>query len=138
MVRIKLDQETFGLSSIIERQTKARVKDVFKEDDTIYVIVASGEIGKVIGKGGITIKKLQERFGKKIRAIEFAGSVEKFVANVIAPIKVEEIVIEGEEVHIKDSQKKTKSLLIGRDGKNLKLINRAVKRFYNVEVKVIK
>jgi transcription termination/antitermination protein NusA len=135
-MRIKLDQETFGLSSIIERQTKARVKDVFKEDDTIYVIVAPGEIGKIIGKGGITIKKLQDSLGKKVRAIEYSDSVERFVGNIIAPVRVEEIVKDGEIVFLKDSQKKIKSLLIGRDGRNLRLINRAVRRFYNVEVKV--
>src|SRR3990167_7969844 len=137
MNRIKLDHELFGLSSIIENKTHARLKDVFKEEEIIYVIVAPGEMGKILGKGGETIKRLQQQFGKRIKAIEYNDSVEIFIKNIIFPLTAEEIVQDDSVVYIKDSQKKTKSLLIGRNGRNLKLINRAVKRFFNLEVKVL-
>jgi len=125
------------LSSLLENRTHARIKDVFRDEEIIYVIVAPGEMGKILGKGGETIKRLQQQLGKRIKAVEFNDAVEMFVKNIIFPLKVEEIIQEGLVVLIKDSQKKTKSLLIGRNGRNLKLINRAVKRFFNVEVKVI-
>ncbi len=49
-----------------------------------------------------------------------------------------EIKEEAGDVIIRDDNKKTKSLLIGREGRNLKLLNRAVRRFFSVnEVKVI-
>jgi transcription termination/antitermination protein NusA len=136
MGRLKLDSENFGLSSMIERMTHAHVKDCFKEDGVLYVIVAAGEMGKILGKKGVIIKKLQESMGFKIKVIEFQDEVVKFVKNVVYPVKVEEIIQDNEIIYLKDSQKKTKSLLIGREGKNLKLINRAVKRFFNVEVKI--
>jgi NusA-like KH domain protein len=136
MGRLKLDSEIFGLSSMIERMTHSRVKDCFKDNDTLYVIVASGEMGKILGKKGIIIKKLQEKVRLKIKVMEYQDKVTQFVKNVIYPIKVEEIVEENGVVFLKDSQKKTKSLLIGREGRNLRLINRAVKRFFNVEVKI--
>ena len=95
-------------------------------------------MGKAIGKGGANIKKIQTELGKKIRIIEFRDNMIDFVKNVIYPLKVAEVVEEENIVYIKDPNKKTKSLLIGRDGKNLKLINRAVKRFFSVDdVKVI-
>lgn len=126
-----------GLSSIIENRTQARIKDIFKDEETIYVIVAPGEMGKILGKGGESIKRLQQQFNRRIKAIEYNDSVLIFVRNIIYPITVEEIVQEGLIVYIKDPQKKTKSLLIGRNGRNLKLINRAVRRFFDVEVKVV-
>ena len=136
MGRLKLDSEIFGLSSMVERITHARVKDCFKEEGVLYVIVAPGEMGKVLGKKGVVIKKLQEKIGLKVKVIEYRNDVKSFVRNVIWPVKVEEIVEEGDVIYLKDSQKKTKSLLIGREGRNLRLINRAVKRFFNMEVKI--
>jgi transcription termination/antitermination protein NusA len=126
-----------GLSSLMEKLTRVRVKDCFKEEDTIYFVVDSGQLGKVIGKGGSNIKKLQTELGKKVRVFEYRDDVIDFVKNVIYPARVAEIVEEDGFVLIKDGNRKTKSMLIGRNGKNLALINRAVKRFFNKEVKVV-
>ena len=137
MGRVKLDQEILGLSNLFERETRARVMDCFRDGDAIFFIVAAGQIGKAIGKGGVNIKKLQNSTGKKIRIIEYQDKVESFVKNVIYPVNVQEIVLEGNTLFIRDSSKKTKSLLIGRNGINLQRIKRAVQRFYTVdEVKV--
>ena len=137
MKRLILDQEALGLSTLMERITRARVKDCFKDEDTIYFVVAVGELGKAIGKGGSNIKKAQQELGKRIKVIEYRDNAVDFVRNVIYPLKVEEIVEEEDAVIIKDSSRKTKSALIGRGGKNLQLINRAVKRFFNKEVRVV-
>ena len=122
----------------MERITRARVKNCFLEENIVYFIVARGDLGKAIGKGGINIKKAQEKIGKKIKVIEYSDKVEGFIKNLIYPLKVEEIIQESERViFIKDPSKKTKSLLIGRDGKNLSFINKVVQRFFNVEVRVV-
>jgi N utilization substance protein A len=137
MARLILDQETLGLSSLMERLTGAKVKDCFKNEEVIYFVVGIGELGKAVGKQGVNIKRVQEELKKRIRIIEYRDSVVEFIKNIIYPTRVEEVVQQDNLVLIKDSSKKTKSLLIGRDGRNLKLINRAVKRFFNVDVKVV-
>ncbi len=140
MVRLKLDLETTGFSTIVERMTGARVKDCFRDDadEIIYFVVSYGQLGKALGKGGSNIKLIQERFNKKVKIIEYRNTVIGFVKNVIYPLKVESIEQrEDGSIVIKDSNKKTKGLLMGRQGKNLKLLNRAVKRFFNVtDVKI--
>ena len=137
MGRLKLDTDTLGLGTIMERITRTRVKDCFKEEDTVYFVVGSGELGKAVGKGGSNIKKVQEELGKKIKVIEFRSNIADFVKNIIYPLKVEQVIEEEGIVKIKESSKKTKSLLIGLGGKNLKLINRAVKRFFNVSEVIV-
>jgi len=138
LARLKLDQDALGLSSLMEKITRVRVKDCFKDDDdeTIYFIVHRGEMGKALGKGGANIKKVQQVLDKKIRVIEYNDDLVAFVKNVIYPVEVEEINVDNNTVIIKDSRKKTKSLLIGRESRNLNIIKRAVRRFFNVEVKV--
>ncbi len=138
-MRIKLDQDALALSSILERIAGVQVKDSFmdEEGETIYFIVASGELGKAIGKGGMNIKRLSEELGKRIRITEYRDNVIEFIRGFIYPATVAEVVQEGNDILIKDESRKTKSLLIGRGGKNIKLLNRAVKRFFSInEVKV--
>ena len=139
MSRLKLDSDALGLSSVVERVTHVKVKDCFKDDEgeTLYFIVGVGEVGKAIGKGGVNIRQLQMEFNKRVRIIEHSEDVVLFVRNVIYPLVVEEIVEQGSELIIKDSNKKTKSLLIGRDSKNLRVISRAVKRFFPLDVRVM-
>ncbi|MBI2572373.1 NusA-like transcription termination signal-binding factor [Candidatus Woesearchaeota archaeon] len=136
--RLKLDQDLLALSMIVERQTGVQVKDCFKDDvDTLYFVVAQGQIGKAVGKGGANIKGLQQNLNKNVRFIEYREPASEFIRSIIYPITIEEIKEEGGIVTLKDSNRKTKSLLIGREGRNLQLLNRAVKRFFNVEVKVV-
>lgn len=138
MTRLILNQETMGLSSLMERITKAKVKDCFTaEEGTIYFVVAPGELGKAIGKGASNIKRLQHELQRKIRVIEYSDNVVEFVKNIIYPLRVQSVKEEQDTVVIQETNKKAKSLLIGRQGRNLKLINRAVKRFFPHEIKVI-
>ena len=95
-----------------------------------------GEIGKAIGKSGMNIKRVQDELHKKIKVVEFRDHVNDFIKNLIYPLAVERIVEEQDSFILQDSSRKTKGLLIGRDGKNLKFINRAVQRFFGKEVKV--
>lgn len=139
MKRLILDPEAFGLSSVMERLTRARVKDCFKDEgeEVIYFVVAPGHLGKAVGKGGANIKNVQQELGKRIKVIEYNDNVIKFVKNIIYPLTVEEIIEQEDAIVVKDSSKKTKSILIGRNEKNLRMINRAVQRFFNKEVKIV-
>jgi len=126
-----------GLSNLMEKFTRAKVKDCFTDEEgVIFFVVAPGELGKAIGKGGSNIQKLQGELQRKIKIIEYSDDPAEFVKNIIYPLRVQGINKESEAIIIKDTNKKAKSLLIGRQGRNLKLINRAVKRFFNLEVKV--
>src|SRR3989338_2880361 len=138
MVRLKLDLDVLSISSIVEHLIKVKVKDCFEEDDTLYVVVDPGQLGKAIGKGGVVIKKAQQQLNKKMRMIEYSDNLANFVQNIIYPLRVEQVVEENGIILIKDSDRRVKSQIIGRDGKNLALIKRAVQRFFPVQdVKVV-
>lgn len=137
MTRLKLDQELLGISSVIEKLTGVYVKDCFREEDTIYIVVNPGQLGKAVGKGGVVIKRVQFQLRKNVRVMEFHESAVEFVRNVIYPLAVEEILEQEGQIIIRDSSRKVKSQLIGRDGKNLAVVKRAVQRFFpGKEVKV--
>jgi N utilization substance protein A len=147
MARLKLDPETLSLSSVLERITHSPLKDCFiDENDLIHVVVPPGEMGRALGKGGSNARRITQETGKRVKFTEFSDDVSTFIRNFIYPLQVESIEIasgspsnssEPGEVIIRDSSKKTKSLLIGREGKNLNTLTRAVKRFFNVDIKIV-
>lgn len=137
MSKVVYDQEILGLMNLISSLTRARVKDCFKENDVFYCIVEKGEIGKAIGKKGINIQRLGQMLKRRVRMIEYGTTPAELVANLIYPTKVEEIREQEKIVEIVGGNKQTKSMLIGRDSKNLKFLNRVVQRFFDVEVKVV-
>ncbi len=136
MGRIKLDQDSAGFSAVMEKMTGALVKDCFQEGSTVYFIVAPGNLGKAVGRKGSNCRKVQERLGKSVRVIEYSSTPARFVENCIYPLAVEQIVEEQGSIVIKESQRKIKGAIIGRNGTGLKVLNRAVRRFFGKDVKV--
>jgi len=135
--KVILDQEALGLSLLFEKMTRAKVVDCFQDGEVICFVVSAGEMGKALGKNASNLHRLQQEFAKRVKLIEYNENLIWFVQNVIYPLKVEEIIPGEGTITLKDSNKKTKGLLIGRDGKNLLLTKRAVKRFFNVDVVVV-
>ncbi|MCK5282913.1 MAG: NusA-like transcription termination signal-binding factor, partial [Nanoarchaeota archaeon] len=108
-----------------------------REGQLIF-IVQQGYIGKAIGKKASNIKKLERILNKKIRIIEFSDDLERFIRNVIMPLKVKQIDIEEKIVTITSPDSQTRGFLIGRAAVNLRGFESIVKRYYDVdEIKVV-
>ena len=135
--RLKINLDDFAYSNVMERISRAKVKDSIKGEEIMYFILYPGNLRKAIGKNGENLKKAQEKFSMRIKFVEYSDDCSKFIRNFIYPLKVEEIDTSGEEILIKDSNRKTKSLLIGRNARNLKVLNEVVGRYFSKTVKVI-
>ena len=79
-------------------------------------------IGSCVGQKGMRIANVMSELGEeKIDIIEWADSVEEFVANALGPAQVEKVQIPEEgvaKVHLYDEQL---SLAIGKDGQNVRI-----------------
>jgi N utilization substance protein A len=93
-------------------------------------VVANSEnvdpIGSCVGQRGSRIQTIiNEVGGEKIDIIEYNDDAAKFIANSLAPAKIEEVGLDHETKHatiIVDSEQL--SLAIGRDGQNVRLAAR--------------
>lgn len=150
---VKLDLRLMGFITTFENITRAKVKDVFfDKNDILVFIVKQGEIGKAIGKKGFNIKKISSVLKKRIKVIEFNNSVDRFVKNILLPLKVdtEKSVISGAtdsnkpvgvfskkyKVIIKCSSRQDKGIVIGRDKTNLNALKELVSKFFDAEISV--
>ncbi len=137
---MKLDINSLQRMSLFERITKAQIKDCFEDELTkqVVFVVQPAQIGKALGKKAANVKKLQQAFNRKIKIVEYNPNVEKFVGNLIFPLKAEEISSEGGVITVKGPDTKTKGLLIGRNAQTLRNIEKTVKRYFKIEeIKVI-
>jgi N utilization substance protein A len=88
--KIKLSMDDIGFITIFENITGASVKDciVDKEKEKITFVVFEGQAGIAIGKGGMNIRKLEEKLKRKIEVLEFSQDPVKFVSNIFRPIQL--------------------------------------------------
>ena len=137
MVRLKLDQKDLAYTTLLEQLSGAQVKDCFQNEQVVYFVISPGDMGRAIGKKGMHIKRLEKEFKKKVKMVEYDEDVRVFVARLIAPLLVKDISLQEQYVVLKPEQRKTKSLLIGRDAKHLHLLERGLLRLYQRQIKII-
>ena len=137
-MKIKFDINIMKFISLFESVTRASVKDCIQEECRLVFVVNPGEIAKAIGKGGSNIKRIEGMIKKKIKIIEFNPELVEFVRNVVAPLKVSDVVEEEGTVTITPVDSQTRGLLIGRGAVNLRGFENIIKRYFEIkEVKVV-
>jgi N utilization substance protein A len=137
-MNITLDKSSIGLISSFSASTKSKVKDMIEDNGLIIFVVEQGELFRALGKKGANVKKLSQKLNKRIKVVEYSPDVKTFIINMIYPLKVAEITQEGGIITLHGDDIKTKGLLIGRNARNLRLLERVVKRYFDVdEIKVV-
>jgi N utilization substance protein A len=128
--KILFDNETLQTMSLFSQITGVPLKDCFYEENRITFVVFPLSIRKALGKEASNIKRLEIKFGKRIRIVEYNEELVKFVKNMILPFRVDEIVLDGDVVTLKSDDLKTKSLIIGKNARNLRALESYVKRYF--------
>lgn len=85
---LEIAKELYRLS-----QDNKAIKDVkfnrsLNVGNMIIILVESGEIGSIIGKGGNVIRGLSKKLNKKIRVIEESKDIKKVASDLLYPAKV--------------------------------------------------
>ena len=137
--RIKLSIEDIGLITSFENLTGASVKDciVDKDKNKITFIVAEGQAGIAIGKGGMNIKRFENKLKKKIEVLEFSQDPIKFVTNIFRPIKLR-------NAYVAEKSDGTKVMYVSPSKENVgmmrakaKSAKELVKRYFDIDEIVI-
>lgn len=138
MSKILFDNELIKIMSLFTQITRVPVKDCFFDDTKVTFIIASGGIRQALGQGNNNLRKLEDRFRKKIRIVEFQPDLAKFIRNMILPCKVDDIfVLDDQTVILKSEDQKTKGLIIGKHARNLRALETNVRRYFS-DLKEIK
>lgn len=129
-MKVTLDQNTIQSINLFQTLTGSSVVDCLVEEDCIYFVVADGQYGLTVGKNGVKIKNAERVFKKPIKVFEYSEDLEGFIRKLIP--ETEEISGKGKLIFIKVSQK-DKPKVVGKAGKNIKIVNRFLQRLFDVE-----
>jgi N utilization substance protein A len=134
-MEVKFDTEAIRLVTLFENLTGAPVKDCIVDNsaNTIYFVIGEGKVGMAIGKNGSRIKNVENLVGKNIKIFEFSRDLTTFIKNIIPQVTSIKTRTENERTIVEiNVEKKDKALIIGRDGKNLKIYKEILQRSHGI------
>ncbi|MBI1978455.1 MAG: NusA-like transcription termination signal-binding factor [Candidatus Aenigmarchaeota archaeon] len=138
---VTLDTETIRLITLFENVTGTGVKDclVDSQNNTAYFVIEEGWLGKAIGKNGSIVKRTEGLIKKGVKIFEFSGDLERFVRNLIPQATATKFRNEDGKIVVDVwVGKSDKAIVIGRDGKNLKVFKELLQRSHNVNEVVVR
>ena len=93
--KIKLTPDELRLISLFQTISSASARDCIVDDkmERVIFIVNKGQMGLAIGKGGATIKQLQNVVAKKVELVEYSDDASEFIRNILNSEMVNEIKI---------------------------------------------
>jgi NusA-like KH domain protein len=137
-VKTVYDIELIKIINLFEQVTHARVKEAFYMKEVLTFIVFEGDKFKALGKNLSNLHKMEQMLQKKVKIVEFNAEAVKFIANLIYPYRVENIVQNDKVITISDQDAKTKGLIIGSKAQNLRMYEGVVKKYFEIEeIKVV-
>ncbi len=128
-MKVTLDQNMIQSINLFQTLTGASVVDALSENDELYFVIAPGQYGSTVGRNGSKIKNAERVFKKNIKVLEFSENLEEFLRNIMP---VQEISIKDKIVTVK-IKPSDKAKVIGRSGKNIKIMNKFLQRLFDME-----
>ena len=136
--KIKLTSDELRLISLFQGITSAVARDCVVDEkmDRVIFIVNKGQMGLAIGKGGTTIRQLQNVVGKKVELVEYSDDPSEFIRNILNTEMINEIKIndkiDGTRQAIVIVDAKKKGVVVGREGRNAEKARLLAKRYFQI------
>jgi N utilization substance protein A len=137
-MEIKLTSDELRLLSLFQSITSATARDCIVDEkmDRVIFVVNKGQMGLAIGKGGSTIKQLQNVVTKKIELVEYSDDPAEFIRNMLNADMVNEVRItdrpDGTRQAIVMVDQKKKGAVVGREGRNAEKARLLAKRYFQI------
>lgn len=138
MTEIKLTSDELRLMSLFQSITSATARDCIVDDrmERVIFVVNKGQMGLAIGKGGSTIKQLQNVVGKKVELVEFSDDPAEFIRNMLNADMINDVRIsdrnDGTKQAVVIVDQRKKGAVVGREGRNAEKARLLAKRYFQI------
>ena len=136
--KIKLTPDELRLISLFQSITSASARDCVVDEkmERVIFVVNKGQMGLAIGKGGATIKQLQNVVAKKVELVEYSDEASDFIRNILNSEMVKEVKInersDGSKQAVVFVDPKRKGIVVGREGRNAEKARLLAKRYFQI------
>ncbi len=124
--------------SLFQSVTSATARDCIVDEkmDRVIFVVNKGQMGLAIGKGGSTIKQLQNVVAKKIELVEHSDDPVEFIRNMLNADMVSDVKIsdrmDGSKQAVVTVDQRKKGAVVGREGRNAEKARLLAKRYFQI------
>jgi N utilization substance protein A len=124
--------------SLFQSITSVTARDCVVDDkmDRVIFIVNKGQMGLAIGKGGATIRQLQNVVARKVELVEYSDDASDFVRNILNPQMVNDVKItqraDGSKQAVVTVDIKRKGVVVGKEGRNAEKARLLAKRYFQI------
>lgn len=135
---ITLKSEELQLMSLIQDLTSVTAKDCIFDSklNRVILVVDSTQMGLVIGKKGMMIKKLKKITGKLIEIVEYSDDPVKFVTNILNQDLIENIKLtknsNNNQTIVVNVDAKNKGAVVGKNGRNAEKARSLSKKYFQI------
>jgi transcription termination/antitermination protein NusA len=136
--KIKLTSDELRLISLFQSITSASARDCIVDEkmERVIFIVNKGQMGLAIGKGGATIKQLQNVVAKKVELVEYSDDASEFICNTLNSDMINQVKInermDGTKQAVVIVDAKKKGIVVGREGRNAEKARLLAKRYFQI------
>mgnify|MGYP003924546447 CR=1 FL=1 len=136
--KIKLTSDELRLISLFQSITSATARDCIVDDkmERVIFIVNKGQMGLAIGKGGATIRQLQNVVAKKVELVEYSDDPSEFIRNILNSDMINEVKmnerVDGTKQAVVIVDAKKKGVVVGREGRNAEKARLLAKRYFQI------
>ena len=136
--KIKLTSDELRLMSLFQSITSVTARDCVVDDkmDRVIFIVNKGQMGLAIGKGGATIRQLQNVVARKVELVEYSDDASDFVRNILNPQMVNDVKMtvrtDGSKQAVVLVDAKRKGVVVGKEGRNAEKARLLAKRYFQI------
>jgi transcription termination/antitermination protein NusA len=136
--KIKLTSDELRLISLFQSITSATARDCIVDEkmERVIFIVNKGQMGLAIGKGGATIKQLQNVVAKKVELVEYSDDASEFICNTLNSDMINQVKInermDGTKQAVVIVDAKKKGIVVGREGRNAEKARLLAKRYFQI------
>jgi transcription antitermination factor NusA-like protein len=88
---IRVSSALLQLSVSIKSLRDVTVEHAVESDNMLVIVCARGDAARIIGKSGLTVKRLERELGKPVRIVQGGGDVREFITDLLHPVPVEGI-----------------------------------------------
>lgn len=131
---IKFDTDTIRKINLFEEITGVEVKDCIINQNDAHFVVKEDKIGMAIGKNGRTVNKVKDNLDREIRLYGYSDDIEEFVENLV-PTDINGVNVKengDDRVAVINVDRNDRSKVVGRNGRNIKVIKRFLKREFDI------
>ncbi|NMB66595.1 hypothetical protein GYA25_00845 [Candidatus Woesearchaeota archaeon] len=135
-----LDMQDIRHLNLFSQITKINTRFCIHYNGILIFCVPKSLVKKSLGENGRNIKKISEILNKRIRVIPIPRGNEDikfFIEDIIKPLTFKSIEVKKDEVIINSNNIQNKATLMGREKKRLFELQKAVREYFNKELKIL-